>query len=294
MKTSRSQRPRRSAFTLIELLVVIAIIAILAAMLLPALAMAKAKAKQSGCINNNRQLGLSMTMYTGDYQQYPGDYSANHNCYVWMTRLFYLMGNNRNAFLCPAAPANAAWDTNLNTTLGGNAENGLFSPFTVTPSSRFSIGYNDWGLAGNQEGTIVPQLGMGGDVDGGLSHGPVKDSNIRNPADMIEMGDVRATANASLINFDANLDPTGLRSPVGLSEWPSNRHNYNIDFVCADGHVESDKRVIGNELGPVSPTDSNWRRRWNNDDMPHDGTDGTQAVPSWTFNPAAGLLDPSQ
>jgi prepilin-type N-terminal cleavage/methylation domain-containing protein len=56
----------RTAFTLIELLVVIAIIAILAALLLPALAKAKEKARAVTCMNNTKQLCLAWIMYAGD------------------------------------------------------------------------------------------------------------------------------------------------------------------------------------------------------------------------------------
>jgi prepilin-type N-terminal cleavage/methylation domain-containing protein/prepilin-type processing-associated H-X9-DG protein len=66
----RTMKTSRRAFTLIELLVVIAIIAILAAMLLPALAAAKAKARTTQCLGNMKQLEMCYTMYIGDNNSY--------------------------------------------------------------------------------------------------------------------------------------------------------------------------------------------------------------------------------
>jgi prepilin-type N-terminal cleavage/methylation domain-containing protein len=68
MKNKSEHSIRNQGFTLIELLVVIAIIAILAALLLPALASAKERAKRATCSNNIKQLALTSIMYADDYQ----------------------------------------------------------------------------------------------------------------------------------------------------------------------------------------------------------------------------------
>ena len=212
--------PNRShgrIFTLVELLVVIAVIAILAALLLPALNQAKAKAREIECANNLKQLGVGSAYYANDYNEYllacyaHQSVPADSLSYWWFYKLEpYLGKTGVNVY------STTAW-TYL------RKDNQLRSCM-ASPVDRPNLGWNAYlGWFDTATGQAV-----------GPEYTQKRLPQIKRPSSVFQAGD----ADTCKLEASSPSSPVpGPSSPVnGYAVFP---HHQNGNFLHLDQHVGS-------------------------------------------------------
>ncbi|HTQ49988.1 MAG TPA: prepilin-type N-terminal cleavage/methylation domain-containing protein [Candidatus Acidoferrales bacterium] len=218
----------RVAFTLIELLVVIAVIAILAAILLPALAKAKAKSQSAFCLNNLKQLQLGWKLYEGD----------NNGCFPLNTSrvLSGLPESISNSWVW----GNAQYDMDpTNITTGSLYPQVNSLPVYHCPTDQATVkGTTSPHLRSySVEGWLGSNFNFGGiwiEPDPSETGGYVyktRDSTLTQPGP----ADVFAFIDDNELTIDDGI------FVIGTIDWwdcPADRHNQGANMSFLDGHVE--------------------------------------------------------
>ena len=246
-------KSRDSAFTLIELLVVIAIIAILAGLLLPALSRAKATAHGASCQSNLRQIWLGMVSYVEEHGLYP-----------------------RQTMSSSGAPPWTSWGSAISKHVGAVWTQAVFRCPGYRGATVLDHQTNGPGLGGTDIGSYG-QNSEGGPGGTGFLRGlgGVRESQIRNPSDLIIIADSYifpiSPSAAKIYNlregdtYGGNslayvLGASSVSRATGNAmESIKRRHNGTFNVLFCDGHVEKlphDKLFAKDETAA---------RRWNLD-----------------------------
>ena len=266
MKKNIHMKRKPIAFTLIELLVVIAIIAILAALLLPALSKAKARALRIGCVNNQRQIGLAFNMFPNDH----------NDGLPWASGVD------------PDIDANGSYFTADIWGFVGGPPGGRpghnFLPVLLCPSHKSLFqgdlirnSYQEWGLC-SYAGPMVGNAFGAQDVDfSPTSPQPVligyvgttgpftrrKSAQIPGPSEVAPLTELAANSNNQLLfaplnGVGAQVDPTGNGVQTGVTiNYTLQVHAGIVNYTFVDGHVESLKWNSARVLGTTGTTNEN-------------------------------------
>jgi len=230
--------PNQRGFTLIELLVVIAIIAILAAMLLPALAAAKNKAKAIACTSNNKQIGMAMIMYVGDN----GDYlpPLNDQNYANRTTNWWFRYLGNGGYITSSSTTNNVWRCPA-------VQDKDISSGTVSFFDSPCEGYGPLEDTDNPDnGVIRYPIDLSGNYVGAR-----KLTSIHRTSQIWLVGDVgdpKTDGNINKLPASYYTDITVVK-PMPGTGWSTEknssykqaacRHNSRAVFSCCDGHMES-------------------------------------------------------